>query len=65
MNQHEPTLTWEAGTAYDLFISLLVLHDPGRVGLRAAWAAGVRSRLPGAERAFLKQAADKIGRAHV
>lgn len=60
MNQHEPTLTWEVGTAYDLFISLRVLHDPGRVGLRAAWAAGVRSRLPGAERAFLKQAADNF-----
>ena len=56
MNLQEPRLKWDAGTAYDLFVSLLVLHDPGRYGVRAAWAAGVRSRLPSAERAFLKQA---------
>lgn len=58
MSRDEPKLTWDAGTAYDLFISLLVLHDPARYGLRGAWAAGVRSRLPAAERAFLKKAVD-------
>ena len=60
MNPQQPTLTWENGTAYDLFISLLVLYDPGRYGLRPAWAAGVRSRLPLAERAFLGQAVDNF-----
>jgi DNA-binding transcriptional ArsR family regulator len=33
-----------------------VLHKPGNFGLRPAWAAGVRSRLPGAQREFLEQA---------
>lgn len=36
---------WELGTAYDLYISLRTLHMPDRFGLRASWAAGVRSRL--------------------
>jgi DNA-binding transcriptional ArsR family regulator len=48
-------LTWESGTAYDFFISLKVLHDPGRYGLRGAWAAGVRSRLPAPARDFLQE----------
>jgi len=43
---------WDIGTAYDLFISLQVLHRPNDFGLRAAWAAGMRSRLPVAEREF-------------
>lgn len=50
----EPTIIWDSGTAYDLFISLHVLHNPDRLGLRGAWAAGVRSRLPNAEREFLQ-----------
>ena len=50
----EPTIIWDHGTAYDLFISLHVLHNPDRLGLRGAWAAGVRSRLPIAEREFLQ-----------
>ena len=49
-------LTWDQGSAYDLFISLHVLHHPGRFGLRPSWAAGVRSRLPGQQRAFLDEA---------
>jgi DNA-binding transcriptional ArsR family regulator len=49
-----PTLEWELGSAYDLFISLVVLHDPEMFGLRPSWAAGVRSRLPAAERKFLE-----------
>ncbi len=50
-----PTLHWDLGTAYDLFMSLQVLHRPGDYGLRAAWAAGMRSRLPAAEREFLER----------
>lgn len=47
-------LTFDSGTAYDLFVSLVVLHDPEKYGLRGSWAAGVRSRLPGPEREFLQ-----------
>ena len=41
-----PHLHWEQGTAYDLFASIYVLHHPQEFGLRKAWAAGVRARLP-------------------
>lgn len=51
----EPTLFWDIGTAYDLFVSLSVLHEPAAFGLRAAWAAGMRSRLPAEERESLEQ----------
>ncbi len=47
-------LIWQFGTAYDFFISLFVLHQPDRFGLRASWAAGVRSRLPAPQREFLQ-----------
>lgn len=50
----KPSLLWESGTAYDLFASLVVLLHPERFGLRGSWAAGVRSRLPAAERKFLE-----------
>lgn len=40
-----PRLNWDIGTAYDLFISLNAIHQPAEYGLRASWAAGVRSRL--------------------
>lgn len=49
------TLVWDIGTAYELFISLNVLHNPERHGLRASWAAGVRSRIPPTERKFLEE----------
>src|SRR4030065_103816 len=49
-----PSLHWDLGTAYDLFVSLMALHDPARFGLRAAWAAGMRSRLPAQERETLE-----------
>lgn len=49
-------ISWDIGTAYDLFISLHVLHQPNDFSLRAAWAAGMRSRLPSAEREFLENA---------
>ena len=51
-----PTFTWNIGTAYDLLISLHVLHQPDRFGLRPAWAAGVRNRLQPDERRFLQSA---------
>lgn len=49
-------ILWEWGTGYDLFASLVVLHDPNRFGLRASWAAGVRSRIPSPAREILEQA---------
>jgi DNA-binding transcriptional ArsR family regulator len=50
-----PRLLWDWGTAYDLFVSLDVLHDPAEYGLRSAWAAGVRARLPATMRETLEQ----------
>lgn len=54
-----PQLTWDIGTAYDLFTSLDVVHDPARYGLRGSWAAGVRSRLPVEQREFLQESVEK------
>ncbi|NIR67912.1 MAG: hypothetical protein GWN61_25020, partial [candidate division Zixibacteria bacterium] len=49
-------LTFVWGTAFDLFISLQILHDPAHYGVRPAWAAGVRSRLSNGHRETLEQA---------
>jgi DNA-binding transcriptional ArsR family regulator len=49
-----PTIQWDFGTAYEFFISLKVLHEPDQFGIRASWAAGVRSRIPAAERKLLE-----------
>lgn len=46
---------WDEGTAYDLFCSLRVLHEPMHYGLRPSWAAGVRSRIPVEHRKILEQ----------
>jgi len=57
-NQHtskDITLYWESGTAYELFVSLYVLHKPELFGIRASWAAGIRSRIPAAERKLLEE----------
>jgi DNA-binding transcriptional ArsR family regulator len=54
MNETTAKINWEFGTAYELFISLLVLHKPDELGIRASWAAGVRSRIPAAERKLLE-----------
>jgi len=51
-----PSIGWDSGTAYDLFMSLAVLHNPEKHGLRASWAAGVRSRLSSGERKTLETA---------
>jgi hypothetical protein len=48
-------LLWDWGTAYDLFVSLRVLHDPSDFGVRGSWAAGVRARLSSAARETLEQ----------
>jgi DNA-binding transcriptional ArsR family regulator len=48
-------LGWDCGTAYDFFLSLLVLYDPEQFALRGAWAAGVRSRLSAEAREFLQE----------
>lgn len=50
-----PELIWDLGTAYDFFVSLEVLHFPSRYGVRGVWAAGMRSRLPNADREFLEE----------
>jgi DNA-binding transcriptional ArsR family regulator len=50
-----PPLRWDIGTAYDLFISLHVLHNPADFDVRGSWAAGVRARLSERERATLEQ----------
>ncbi len=55
--KEKPHISWEWGTAYDLFISLAALHKPNKFGVRGAWAKGVRSRLPAEEREFLEQTA--------
>lgn len=47
-------LSWDIGTAYDLFISLEVLHKPADFGVRRAWAAGVRARLAAPAREVLE-----------
>lgn len=49
-----PTIQWEFGTAYEFFLSLHVLHEPEHYGIRASWAAGVRSRIPAADRKLLE-----------
>jgi DNA-binding transcriptional ArsR family regulator len=50
-----PRLLWDWGTAYDLFVSLAVLHEPSEFGLRGAWAAGMRARLSADAREVLEQ----------
>lgn len=50
-------LLWDWGTAYDLFVSLVVLHEPATFGVRGSWAAGVRARLPEVARDTLERGA--------
>ncbi|MGD2026182.1 MAG: metalloregulator ArsR/SmtB family transcription factor [Anaerolineales bacterium] len=47
-------INWDYGTGYDFLASLHVLHFPDEFGLRGAWAAGVRSRLPSKAKEFLE-----------
>jgi len=46
MTTTTPKLIWEWGTAYDMFISLEVLHKPTEYGVRSSWASSVRKRIP-------------------
>jgi DNA-binding transcriptional ArsR family regulator len=57
-------IEWDVGTAYDFFVSLSVLHNPEKFGVRGSWAAGVRSRLPQAERELLQKAVDFLWPLH-
>jgi DNA-binding transcriptional ArsR family regulator len=50
-----PEITWDFGTAYELFISLHVLTEPDYFGIRPAYAASVRARIPAAERKLLEE----------
>ncbi len=50
-----PAIAWDFGTAYELFVSLHVLHEPDYFGIRPSYAAGVRSRIPAAERKLLEE----------
>jgi DNA-binding transcriptional ArsR family regulator len=56
-----PSLKWDWGTAYELFVSLVVLHQPDSYQVRASWAAGIRSRIPAAERKFLEDVLPLFG----
>jgi len=51
---NSPKLLWEWGTAYDMFISLAVLHKPADFGVRGSWASSVRKRLPTEDREILE-----------
>ena len=52
---NDSTLRWDVGTAYELFVSLDVLHEPELFDLRPAWAAKIRARIPAPERTFLEE----------
>ena len=53
-------IRWDMGTAYDLFTSLILLHNPEPYGLRSSWAGGMRQRLPQRERDILAAFIDQI-----
>jgi DNA-binding transcriptional ArsR family regulator len=57
----QPRIEWDSGTAYDFFASFYVLHSPDDFGLRASWAAGVRSRLSEETRRFMADALHFVG----
>jgi DNA-binding transcriptional ArsR family regulator len=57
----QTTISWDIGTAYEFFMSLQVLHIPEYYGIRASWAAGVRSRIPAVERKFLEEVMPFLG----
>jgi DNA-binding transcriptional ArsR family regulator len=61
LDSHPVRFHWSNGTAYDLFASLMVLHDPERFGVRPSWAAGVRSRLSIPQRQVLEICSTAIG----
>jgi DNA-binding transcriptional ArsR family regulator len=56
-----PAIQWEFGTAYEFFLNLHVLHEPEYYGVPASWAAGVRSRIPAADRKLLDDVYTLVG----
>ncbi len=58
---NSPRLLWDWGTAYDLFVSLHILHHPEEFDLRASWAAAVRARFPTSDREILEQVETFVG----
>ncbi len=54
-------LIFDSGTAYEFFTSLHVLMEPDYYGIRASWAAGIRSRIPAAERRLLEEVFPFLG----
>ncbi len=54
-------LSWDVGTAYELFVSLNVLHEPDHFDVRQSWAAKIRSRIPVPERTFLQEVLPFLG----
>ena len=57
----QPKIIWDKGSAYDLFVSLYIIHRPDEFGVRPSWAAGVRSRLPISLRDVLEHSQDFLG----
>jgi DNA-binding transcriptional ArsR family regulator len=53
--QTTTSITWDFGTAYELFVSLHVLLEPEFFGIRPAFAASIRARIPAAERKLLEE----------
>lgn len=51
-------IQWQLNTGIDLFVSLRVIQFPEKGGVRASWAAGVRSRLAPESRDTLALTAD-------
>lgn len=56
-----PEIIWDFGTAYELFISLHVLHEPDYFGIRPSYAASVRARIPAEERKLLEEIFPLLG----
>jgi DNA-binding transcriptional ArsR family regulator len=56
-----PKLLWEWGTAYDMFISLEVLHKPAEFGVRGSWASSIRKRIPAEEQKVLEHGRHLFG----
>ena len=56
-----PSIVWDFGTAYELFISLHVLLEPEYFGIRPSYAASVRARIPAAERKLLEELYPVLG----
>lgn len=61
MTNSSPSIVWDFGTAYELFVSLHVLTKPDYFGIRPSYAASVRARIPAAERKLLEELYPLLG----